>query len=223
MLEGLIPVVMPQYCERDVFGFEIINTVSNIGFWIAAFYVYRGEWRVGSRFLVFAMALLVIVGLCSGLFHLRPSLVLLVLDAVPLYVLVLSIAYRALSLMTRITTAIVFIILVIASAVIANAATVDTAIHVAARHGVALIALTAMASWIRRRNRAAGRLLLAGVSFYAVALAAKAFDGAVCAFVPIGSHWLWHLAGAIGAGTALRGIALLEVGHNPQSFPPQQA
>jgi ceramidase len=212
MFEGLIPVVMPQYCERDRFGFEIVNTTTNVGFWLAAVALYPHWRRHRSRFAVYAMALLVIVGLCSGLFHALRTRPLLILDAVPLYLLILSMAYRALSLVTRATVAVVFIFGVIAGGAIANAMTVDTAIHVASRHGVAVIAIVGLAFLIRGRNPTSGRWVAAAVALYAAALAAKTLDAAVCAFLPIGSHWLWHLTGALATYCGLRGVASLERG-----------
>jgi len=210
MFERLIPVVMPQYCERDRFGFEVVNTITNVGFWLAAVALYPHWRRHRSRFIAYAMGLLVIVGLCSGLFHALRTRPLLILDAVPLYLLILSMAYRALSLVARATVAVLFIVGVIAGAALANAMTVGTVIHVASRHGVAVIAFGGLAFLIQSRNPTAARWVVAAVILYAAALAAKTLDGSVCAFLPIGSHWLWHLAGALATYCGLRGVDSLE-------------
>jgi hypothetical protein len=149
-------------------------------------------------------------GLCSGLFHALRTPALLVLDAAPLYVLVLSLGYRALALTSSRAAALGALGGVVVMALTANELSAGTPLHVASRHGVAVLAFAVMVTWIRRRHRAAGDRLLVAVALYAIALAAKIVDLEACALLPVGTHFVWHLAGAAAAYTALRAVLTLE-------------
>ena len=58
--------------------------------------------------------------------------------------------------------------------------------------------------------------LLAALGLYALALVAKSLDTTLCAWVPIGLHWIWHILGGAAAGVALHGVWQLE--RPPQSL-----
>ena len=64
---------------------------------------------------------------------------------------------------------------------------------------VALL-IVAYGALLMRRAPATGRGLLAGAGLLTASLLARSLDAPLCAAVPSGTHWLWHLLNAAMLG-----------------------
>jgi hypothetical protein len=207
-LSAALPVVLPHYCERDVFGSEPLTTVSNASFGIGAWVGWR-RWRATpTRLVRFLTTWLVVVGAGSALWHWYHVPALLPLDTAPLYVLVLVIAYSALSAMRTPRYAIAAVAGVVIGAIAANALTVGTPLHVASRHGAVIIGLSVALVPARVRNPRAWAWMMAALFAYASGLVAKALDAPLCPSIPVGTHWLWHTFGGAAAALGVQGVWL---------------
>jgi hypothetical protein len=68
--------------------------------------------------------------------------------------------------------------------------------------------------WLAARGHPAGRWRAAAAGIFAVSLAFRTLDGPLCAAIPVGTHFIWHLLNAIVLGTLL--VALVRHGAAPQ-------
>ena len=166
--------------------------------------------------MMFAAILMLVVGLCSALWHAFHARPLLPLDFLPLYLLVLSIGFRALSLLRSRPYAIAVLVGVVLAALTGNAVTVGTPLHVPSRHGAVILVLVPVFWSLRTGARDAWPWLMAALGLYALALVAKSLDTTLCAWVPIGLHWIWHTLGGAAAGVALHAVWQLK--RPPQSL-----
>lgn len=210
-LETLLPLALPRYCERDVFGGEPLNSLSNLSFWVAALACWRAWRQRLGNFGAFALAMSFTVGVCSALWHWFRLPWLLPLDSLPLYVLVVGVGYRALSQLRGARYALATIALIFVGALVANALTAGTMLHVASRHGAALLGFTSALLPLRVRAPRAWAWLMCALGLYALALIGKTLDAPLCGVIPIGMHWLWHSAGGAAAGVAAHGAWLSSV------------
>jgi hypothetical protein len=69
----------------------------------------------------------------------------------------------------------------------------------AAYASVALLIL-AYGLWLLPRSHATGRGLLVGAGILAVSLTFRALDEPLCAVLPIGTHFMWHLLNGLMLG-----------------------
>ena len=77
----------------------------------------------------------------------------------------------------------------------------------------ALVALIGVGLWLDARAHPAGRWLVAVAGLFAVSLTLRTLDGQICADVPLGTHWLWHLMNSAVLGTLM--VALIRHGRKP--------
>ncbi|MEM9144761.1 MAG: hypothetical protein AAGC57_01085 [Pseudomonadota bacterium] len=62
----------------------------------------------------------------------------------------------------------------------------------------ALLALLGVGFWLARaRRHAAGPVLMRAAGIFAVSLTFRTIDGPLCEWIPIGTHFLWHLFNAL--------------------------
>jgi hypothetical protein len=65
------------------------------------------------------------------------------------------------------------------------------------------LALILMAAWGWRQRLAGARLLAATAGVFAVSLALRTVDLAICERLPLGTHFLWHVLNALALGLAV--------------------
>ncbi len=70
-----------------------------------------------------------------------------------------------------------------------------------------LAALIVLGAHRRRQSMRDPNLLLGAAAMFALALALRTIDPSICATIPIGSHFAWHLLVALVAGLAMRALA----------------
>jgi hypothetical protein len=200
------------YCERTAAGLlaEPVNAATNLAFLIAAWATGRLIRRAvpcpGALWTF--PALMVCVGLGSGMFHTLATPWARVLDVLP--IVVFQVAYvwlyarRLLSLGKPGSAAIVSTFLVAALLGRRFPAVLNGSLSYAP---AALVILGLGAA-----HRAAGRreplgLLAAGALFF-LAVGVRSVDQALCEAWPLGTHFLWHLLAALAMYLASRAVVL---------------
>jgi hypothetical protein len=195
---------LSAYCERLDAGFwaEPLNALTNLAFFAAAFAAFRLWRRAGGTDgpVLALIAVVVLIGTGSFLFHTVPARWSALADVIPIQLF--AFGYFALAMRRFLRLG-------------ALAAAAATAAFLAASFGLTsalapllppgargsagyasfLVALAATAWLVRRRQgegRAARGLALAG-GLFAVSLTLRSIDQAVCAALPTGTHFLWHL------------------------------
>ena len=202
------------YCERTDPGVwsEPINALSNLAYLAAGYLILArlGGTRLGlARFLgVLAM----LVGVGSATFHTTAQRWSWVLDIafIAVFVVVFFGAYLRLRVGIGIgATLIAMAAYLLASAGLANVLgrVFDPALSNGTEiYAGPLLGLVAIA-WHSRRNadRAAPEYLIALTTF-AVALVLRTLDQRLCASLPIGTHFAWHLLTATLLWLLARGL-----------------
>lgn len=191
------------YCERMSPGLlaEPMNALSNVAFVLAALWI----WRSGGSTL--GAALLATVGLGSAVFHTWATQLGMVLDVVPILALIAFCGDRAL----RVTLAWrPRRILTVAGALTVLVLPLWFGVEDPAAAGIAYLpaGLLLWLVWTRFRSRGhpgASWLLVASLAFTG-AYTARALDGLLCPWIPMGTHWIWHLLNALSMAAVLRAL-----------------
>jgi peptidoglycan/LPS O-acetylase OafA/YrhL len=195
------------YCERTDASLwsEPVNAVTNAAFLIAALLALR-LWRRGDREDWPALALIIAVaavGAGSFVFHTVATRAAILADVIPIAVFIYGYLLLALVrfLHLRVGSAAA---IVVAYAVCAQAlsALVPRLLNGSVGYLPALAALIAVALAAREQDTRRD-LGLAAVVF-AISLAFRTADLAVCAEFPLGTHFVWHMLNAIVLYALLR-------------------
>ncbi|HEY0282628.1 MAG TPA: ceramidase domain-containing protein [Rhizomicrobium sp.] len=199
----------PFYCETGYpwLGMaEPVNTITNAAIIVAAYFAYRAvkKSRVGfSADLVLLIFLLAMVGIGSTLWHGLRTRWALQLDWIPgvLFLLVLTALWfrQLFGWFAGIGGAILMYAATVASAAFAWRTFGD--LHGAATNlrfvpGFAVITLFGLALVAATRRKFGREAAVQGVIILSCgigAAVARSIDLLVCPYVPIGTHFLWHL------------------------------
>ena len=206
------------YCERVDAGFwsEPVNALTNIAFLVVAALAFRHWCRKGGSDPA-GLALIVItsaIGLGSFAFHTLATADSSILDVVPIAAFIYGYFLLALRRFLAVP-------LLPALALVAGFAAISFGVPgllppdflngsggylpaLAALIVVGAVAGLPWASDIAAQQRQASRALLAAAAIFALSLAFRSVDLALCAAFPLGTHFLWHLLNATVLHVLLR-------------------
>lgn len=191
------------YCERIGPGLwaEPWNAVTNLAFIAAGVLLLvalrRAEPAVRRDAAVAALvALVFVIGLGSGLFHSFARFWSMLADVVPIALFILLYMYLALRRLLALPlwgcllgVAVVLVLTVVMP--VGFGFGIST-------YGVALAAMLGVggALHLGRRHPAGPRILIAA-GLFAVSLAFRTADLPLCAVLPLGTHFVWHILNAV--------------------------
>lgn len=204
------------YCERlspDLLA-EPLNATTNLAFLLAALWV-RPRSPLGAW-------LLVSIGLGSALFHTLARTWSMAADVIPIGVFVAIALHRTARVHLQLTWGRVAGLGALSAlpAVLLWPAVADpAAMGVAYLPAILLLALFAR-SFHQRGHPGADRVSLSSLVL-GVAWGLRALDAWSCAFIPVGTHFLWHLLAALGLGLVAQ--AVLTPAAPPHNPPPTAA
>lgn len=201
------------YCERLDPGFwvEPVNALTNAAFIVAALVAARSASRRDGG--VMALALVTaMIGAGSFLFHTVATGWAALADVLPIGLFIvlclILILHRlvGLSRPAAIATGLAFIP---AGALLARLGRPLLAPMIGGGTGYLppLLALLACGVLLAARRHPAGPSLLATAALFAVSLTLRSVDQPLCAAVPLGTHWLWHLLNAVVLGRLMLVLA----------------
>lgn len=201
----------PRYVETDLarsFPVEPWNTVSNLATTLCVVYwlwALRGRYRE-HPLVTCALPCLFTASVGATLYHgLRSSRVFLFLDFVPNLVLGALLVFVFWRRYVQSAWRALFVLLGVAGARGVMAATLPAQISL--NVGNALIFVAALVPVVpllaRTHWHAVGTLLLAAASF-ALAIVARTLDPWSEPYLPMGSHFLWHVFGGLGTFLLIR-------------------
>ena len=190
------------YCERVGPGLwaEPLNALSNLAFLVAAALVLSRLAAQPARdwpAIAFA-ALIAIIGVGSGLFHLFANRWSLLADTLPIQLFILGYFALAMVRFLRLawlaalaaTTAFFFVSLLVEAAA-------RPLIGGSAGYLPGLIAILTVAALARQQTPESARWLAwAGVTF-AVSLTLRTLDQPLCPGLTVGTHFVWHILNAV--------------------------
>lgn len=187
-----------NYCERMDASWlaEPLNFLSNISFFIAAYYLYRlsksSPHPVHARLLIL---LVTMVGIGSSLFHSIANHLTMLGDIIPIALFVLTylwLAMRWLAGFHRARAAIgiaLFLLAAYGTGFIPDPYRLNGSVA----YLPCLLALFTLAVATVPSNRQAARLLFYATDLFIVSLTLRSVDMVWCAQFPIGTHLGWHL------------------------------
>ncbi|QIE42465.1 hypothetical protein G5B39_11310 [Rhodobacteraceae bacterium SC52] len=190
------------YCERvdPIFWAEPINAFSNVAFLLAAFIMWR---RVGAAQLPIASALVVILGMIgvgSYLFHTYAQVWSAFADSgfIALFAVIFVFAVNRDFLGLKGWRAFA------ATALFIPYVTITVPIferlpffNISSGYWPLPVLMVIYGVALRRRASATGRGLLLAAALVTVSLIFRSLDAPLCAVVPFGTHFIWHLLNAV--------------------------
>lgn len=188
-----------NYCERTDASYwsEPVNAFSNASFILAALLCW---WVIGRRSDWGARALTLIlfaIGLGSYLFHTHAQMWSLLADVIPIQLFILLYIYLA---TTRFFTLPVWagvgamaLFIPYAWLVSRGVGALFGPLNGSVGYAPVPILIAGYALLLRRRAPETARGLAIGAGILAVSLAFRTIDQGVCARIPLGTHFLWHL------------------------------
>ncbi|KQT64428.1 MULTISPECIES: ceramidase domain-containing protein [unclassified Aureimonas] len=214
------------YCERLGPGFwaEPLNAWTNLAFLLAAILAFRLWRRLDRRahaecrrrdLASLALVVLVgVIGIGSFLFHTFADRWSVLADVVPIGIFIyayLALALRRFADLARWKALVATLLFAGASVLVETA--LEPALGGSAAYAPALLALFGLGGWLVATGRRPGRLVLGAGLVFAVSLTLRTLDGPLCASVPIGTHFLWHILNAATLGLLL--LAAVRQGPRP--------
>jgi hypothetical protein len=192
------------YCERTDASYwsEPLNAVSNVAFLIAAALCWRITARdPGARLLVVILAA---IGVGSYLFHTHAQAWAMLADVLPIqafilvYIYLATVRFLAAPPWAGLAAAVAFVPL--SSLVAAGIRALFGPLNGSVGYMPVLLLVLAYALALARRAPATARGMAIGAAILALSLTFRTIDEAVCARVPLGTHFLWHLLNGVMLG-----------------------
>lgn len=218
------------YCERvdPSFWAEPLNAVSNLAFIVAALVCWRvAGARRKDRMVVALAAILFAIGVGSFLWHTVAERWAGAADTIPILVFILVYLFAATRrffgapLWAALAAPAVFVGFSAAFAAGWNA--VLPSANGSEGYFPVFIVLAGYGFVLGARGHPAARGLLTAAALFAVSLAFRSIDDAVCGAVPIGTHFLWHTLNGLLLGVVLTAfIRHGAPGDRPVAPPPAQ-
>jgi len=200
------------YCERLAPGLlgEPANALSNLAFFAAAWLLARdarrdGAWRPDIALLV---ALIVVVGIGSTVFHMAATTWANWLDLVPILLFQLAFLwiYAARELRWPPLAAALLVAAFLAVALYARQ--FAEPFNGSVTYAPAIVAIFALGLHHRSKHPRAPPLLLFAAGVFTVSLFLRTIDAAACERFPLGTHFLWHLLNGVVLYLAVRSLLI---------------
>jgi hypothetical protein len=204
-----------SYCERLGPGFwaEPLNAVTNATFIAAALYALVLWRRAGARDwpALWLIAVTFIVGTGSFLFHTFANRWSLLTDVLPIAVFIYSYfllamrRYLGLGLVAAIAVTVLFAAFNMSFGRLWFGILPGVTLNGSVGYIPAALALFVVGSvcWVSG-VREAGRALSTAACVFALSLLFRSIDDTVCARMPAGTHFLWHVLNALVLGLLMK-------------------
>lgn len=211
-MDWLAPIDI--YCERTdpSFWAEPINAISNLAFLIAAYLAYQAYHNTRGKKVKevpLLIALLAIIGIGSFLFHSFANGWSMLADVFPILIFqiiaIYAYVHRVIGARRIVAYACIVVFVVVSQL---TAEFLPNFLNGSAGYLPSLAAIWIIALLIRRTHPKAARDMgIAGALFIA-SLTFRSIDMRVCAALPIGVHYLWHIINAVMLFLVIRAFLL---------------
>jgi hypothetical protein len=199
------------YCERIAPGLlsEPFNAATNAAIFIAAWWAWRDARRAGgpNREIWLLIMLMVAFGIGSTLFHTFANTFTRWLDILPIGAFIaayLWVYLRRVVVASAATTWIGVVLFVLAAAL---ARQFPGILNGSLIYAPALVLVVTLGVFHWGRALAERASLLASAGVFVAALFFRTVDTVMCAALPIGTHFMWHLLAAAALYLAMRALS----------------
>jgi Ceramidase len=200
------------YCERVGPGLfaEPLNALSNVAFLIAAWTAWSLARRTQavSAGIWMLIVLSIVIATGSALFHTFATAWARILDEVPILLFQLCYLwlYMRRIMAQRPELAATSIAGYLAAAFLGRQ--FSLLLNGSLVYAPALILMLGLGLYHFLQHRAGRCLLLAATGVFLISLAFRSIDEAVCSYVPIGTHFLWHILNGVVLYLSMRALIL---------------
>lgn len=188
------------YCERTgpEFWAEPLNAVTNAAFLVAAVMAFLA-WRKRPADVPVALLIVLtaLIGIGSFLFHTVAEGWSAIADTTPIGLFILG--YFALAMRRFFSLSVLWTLVWLAVFIGASILSVplfERVVGGSAGYMPALVALVFVGTLLASVGKRRGLGLIAAGALFAVSLAFRIMDEPLCASLPIGTHFLWHILNA---------------------------
>lgn len=198
------------YCERLGPGLwaEPVNALTNAAFLLAAILMWR-RWPADPYAQALA-AVLLAIGLGSLLFHTFATPWAAAADTLPILLFILLYVFAAHRRVWGQGPWVALLFTVLAIPWIALLTPVFARLPgfaISAFYWPVPLLILLHAALLRRRAPATARGFAQGAAILTLSLTFRSLDGPLCAAVPVGTHFLWHLLNALMLGWMIEVLA----------------
>lgn len=215
-LLDLLELLQTPYCERVGYGpfDEPLNAISNLAFVIAAVLAAKHirafpDTPCGAKWLPWILGA---VAVGSTLYHTLRSPVTFVVDLLPLITFVLAGIFLVLRrFMAKLSEAVVVATAFIGLQIVVLIIAPNDFLNDSTPHVLTFVFILLLMVPIARRYYSLLWQVVPIVAFYALGIVFRTIDMVLCQWLPFGTHFLWHIAGAATGYYVVRFVSLSEV------------
>lgn len=198
------------YCERIDPGFwaEPVNAFSNIGFFFAAWFIWRIAGREqGHNSSIAAIAgMIVAIGAGSFLFHTMATPFTRWLDIIPIFVFQLSYIGFYTRRVVNLPVAVIGILLFVFLAASVYGRQFPDVMNGSLIYAPALLVIFVLGLYHYQSQMVERRLLLGAASIFLLSIFFRSIDNMICTQLVLGTHFLWHILNALVIYLAMRAL-----------------
>ncbi|MEO0387582.1 MAG: hypothetical protein AAF281_08635 [Pseudomonadota bacterium] len=194
------------YCERLDPGYwaEPVNALTNVAFLLAALFCWQHPAVRRDAGAVLLTANLALIGLGSYLFHTHATRWALLTDVVPIQTFILIYLYfatkRFFALPWWAGGGAVVMFFPYAYLAAAGVGALTGPLNGSLGYVPVAILIAVYGLLLLHSAPATGRGLIIGAAILALSLTFRTVDAAVCAALPLGTHFLWHILNGVMLG-----------------------
>ena len=192
---------MDFYCERtnnQIFN-EPINAVSNIFFIIVSISLFKILRKNQSDKIYYVQPILIFfIGIGSFLFHLKPNLITLYSDIIPIFLFSLSFIFlfnRNVIKISNLNSALLFILFLTLLLFITPKLKYEI-LNGSEFYFANYFFLAMYTIWLYFKKSDFFQLLFLGFIFFNLSILLRSIDNHICNYLSIGTHFLWHFFNA---------------------------
>ena len=198
------------YCERISPGLlaEPFNSASNAAFFVAAWLLWRFARANGSLSAATWLLILLVatIGAGSTLFHLFATEETRGLDLLPILVFQLVFLWCYARCVMRQGACLAAALVTVLLGLSLYARQYPMQLNGSLTYAPALLAVLAIAAYHSARDLAGGGEMLLASGLLAASLFFRTVDLAVCDWLPVGTHFIWHLLNGAVLYLCVRGL-----------------
>ncbi|MBY0355734.1 MAG: hypothetical protein K2Q12_08415 [Rickettsiales bacterium] len=199
---------LDEYCERAgdaALWAEPLNAITNLAFIFAAWRAGRDYWHMERHLcwrtldMILLIVILAAIGVGSGLWHLYATKETMLADVIPITLFInlyLLCFLRRVMRMGWEWIGILWLGFFLVTYAAQSILPPDL-LNGSVMYAPAFLTLLMLGLWAKRHALPEASLLWTAIALFSLSITFRTIDHSVCAYVPYGTHFLWHLLNAV--------------------------
>jgi len=197
-MNAFLDTMTDHVCQyKEGCGAEPFNTITNLSFLIAALYARQlaDRQRILTMEVSTAIALTVLVGVGSALFHYFAQVWAMWLDIIPIVLLQCWIVwlYTRRIMNSPMAVGVGLLVVLLGGGFLGSLLPESLNLNGSINYLPAFLILACLAIWHRRHQKREPYVLLAASAAFLIALVFRSIDQISGPAFPMGTHFLWHV------------------------------